>query len=46
VGDRVLTLASDRLKVVGCGKQKPVCDEHDEACWQRNRRIHITAMAQ
>ena len=22
------------------------CQEHDEACWQRNRRIHIVAIAQ
>ena len=35
-----------QLNVVSYGKQRPVCEEHDEACWQRNRRIHIVAMAQ
>jgi len=32
-----------QLSVVSYGKDKPVCDEHDEACWQKNRRIHIVA---
>jgi len=32
-----------QLAVVSYGKNKPVCDEHDESCWQRNRRIHIVA---
>jgi len=39
-------IPSQQLNVVSYGKQKPVCEEHDEACWQRNRRIHIIAMAQ
>jgi len=30
-----------QLNVVSYGKEKPVCEEHDEACWQKNRRIHI-----
>ena len=34
-----------QLNVVSYGKEKPVCEEHDEACWQKNRRIHIVAMA-
>jgi len=38
-------IPSSQLGVVSYGKEKPVCDEHDEACWQKNRRIHITAMA-
>lgn len=32
-----------QLSVVSYGKDKPVCEEHDESCWQKNRRIHITA---
>lgn len=35
-----------QLNLVSYGKQRPVCEEHDEACWQRNRRIHIVALAQ
>jgi peptidoglycan-associated lipoprotein len=32
-----------QLSVVSYGKDKPICEEHDEACWQKNRRIHIVA---
>jgi peptidoglycan-associated lipoprotein len=35
-----------QLSVVSYGKDKPACDEHDETCWQKNRRIHIVAAAQ
>ena len=34
-----------QLAVVSYGKDKPVCEEHDESCWQKNRRIHIVAVA-
>lgn len=37
-------IPSPQLSVVSYGKEKPVCEEHDEACWQKNRRIHIVAM--
>ncbi len=36
-------ISPNQLAVVSYGKDKPVCDEHDEACWQKNRRIHIVA---
>jgi peptidoglycan-associated lipoprotein len=39
-------IPSAQLDVISFGKEKPVCEDHDEACWQRNRRIHIVAMAQ
>jgi len=39
-------IPSDQLGLVSYGKEKPVCDQHDESCWQKNRRIHIVAMAQ
>ena len=32
-----------QLTVVSFGKERPVCEDHDEACWQKNRRAHITA---
>lgn len=32
-----------QLSVISYGKDKPICDQHDEACWQKNRRIHIVA---
>ncbi|MEO8598095.1 MAG: OmpA family protein [Candidatus Solibacter sp.] len=39
-------IPSTQLSVISYGKERPVCAEHDEACWQRNRRIHIIATAQ
>lgn len=39
-------IPATQLDVISFGKEKPVCEDHDEACWQRNRRIHIVAMAQ
>lgn len=36
-------ISANQLKVMSYGKDKPVCDDHDEACWQKNRRIHIVA---
>jgi peptidoglycan-associated lipoprotein len=39
-------IPSGQLATVSYGKEKPVCDEHDEACWQKNRRVHIVADAQ
>ena len=32
-----------QLTVISFGKQRPVCTESTEGCWQRNRRAHITA---
>ena len=38
-------IPSAQLNTISYGKEKPVCEEHDEGCWQKNRRIHIVAMA-
>jgi peptidoglycan-associated lipoprotein len=37
-----LGLPAGQLSVVSFGKEKPVCTDHDESCWQKNRRAHIT----
>jgi peptidoglycan-associated lipoprotein len=37
-----LGLPASQLRTVSYGKERPVCTEHTEACWQRNRRAHIT----
>jgi peptidoglycan-associated lipoprotein len=39
-------IPSAQLNEISYGKERPVCQQHDEACWQRNRRIHIVATAQ
>ncbi|HEY4087762.1 MAG TPA: OmpA family protein [Bryobacteraceae bacterium] len=36
-------IPQNQLTVVSYGKERPVCEEHDESCWQKNRRAHITA---
>jgi len=32
-----------QLDVVSYGKERPVCTEHNEDCWQKNRRAHLVA---
>jgi peptidoglycan-associated lipoprotein len=36
-------VSGNQLDTVSFGKENPVCTEHDEACWQKNRRVHIVA---
>jgi peptidoglycan-associated lipoprotein len=36
-----LGISADRLTTVSFGKEKPFCTEHDESCWQQNRRGHF-----
>jgi len=38
-------IPATQLSTVSYGKEHQICAEHDEACWQKNRRIHIIAMA-
>jgi peptidoglycan-associated lipoprotein len=37
-----LGVPANQLRTISFGKEKAVCSEHDEACWQRNRRAHIS----
>jgi peptidoglycan-associated lipoprotein len=37
-----LGVPADQLRTVSYGKERQVCTDHDEACWQKNRRAHIT----
>jgi peptidoglycan-associated lipoprotein len=36
-----LGVSADRISTVSFGKEKPFCSEHNEACWQQNRRGHF-----
>ncbi|MEO5926424.1 MAG: OmpA family protein [Bryobacteraceae bacterium] len=36
-------IAKDQLHVVSYGEERPACTDLTEACWQKNRRAHITA---
>jgi len=51
LGDRRATSAKNfltqlgvpegKLKTISYGKERPVCTEHNEECWQRNRHVHF-----
>lgn len=53
LGDRRATQAKDylvefgvpaaQLNTISYGKERPVCTEHNETCWQKNRRAHLSA---
>jgi peptidoglycan-associated lipoprotein len=36
-----LGVPDDRLKTISFGKERPVCTDENEACYQRNRRGHL-----
>ena len=37
-----LGIPGDQLLTVSFGKEKPICTEHTEDCWQKNRRAHMS----
>jgi peptidoglycan-associated lipoprotein len=39
-------VAGTQLDTVSFGKESQVCTDHDESCWQKNRRVHIVAEKQ
>jgi len=36
-----LGVPASSIKTISYGKEKPICTEHNEACWQQNRRAHF-----
>ncbi len=36
-----LGITANRIDTVSWGKERPFCTEHDETCWQQNRRAHF-----
>jgi peptidoglycan-associated lipoprotein len=40
-----LGISADRMTTMSWGKEHPFCTEHNETCWQQNRRAHFV-MAQ
>jgi peptidoglycan-associated lipoprotein len=34
-------ISAGRITIVSYGKERPVCTEHTQACWARNRRAHF-----
>ena len=38
--------SASQMTVISYGKEKPVCREHNEDCWSKNRRVEIVYTAQ
>ena len=38
-----LGVSASRIKIVSFGEIRPFCKEHDETCYQQNRRAHFVA---
>ena len=36
-----LGITANRMDTVSWGKERPFCTEHNEECWQQNRRAHF-----
>ena len=36
-----LGVSASQLRTVSYGKERPLCSEHDEACWAKNRRAAV-----
>ncbi len=32
----------ERLTTISYGQERPICTDHDENCWQKNRRAHLS----
>ncbi len=41
-----LGISAERLSTISYGQELPVCKEHTEDCWQRNRRDRFVVVAQ
>ncbi len=37
--------SASQMNVISYGKEKPVCREHNEDCWSKNRRVEIVYTA-
>jgi peptidoglycan-associated lipoprotein len=36
---------ASRITIISYGKERPLCTEHNEACWAQNRRSHFLVKA-
>ena len=36
-----LGVPANRLRTISYGKDRQACSDHNEACWQKNRRAHL-----
>ncbi|HKO04365.1 MAG TPA: peptidoglycan-associated lipoprotein Pal [Candidatus Acidoferrales bacterium] len=38
-----LGIEAGRMNTISYGKERPFCNDHEESCWQQNRRGHFVA---
>jgi hypothetical protein len=41
---RELEISPSQIDTVSYGKERPFSAEHEEACWQQDRRVHFVVM--
>jgi len=41
-----LGVPTERLTTISYGEELPLCHEHDESCWQKNRRVHFVVLSE
>jgi len=41
-----LGISSHRMSLISYGKEKPICNDHEESCWQKNRRDDFVAVGE
>jgi peptidoglycan-associated lipoprotein len=41
-----LGISAKRISLISYGKEKPICTQHDEDCWQKNRRDDLAAVTE
>lgn len=37
-------IASERIEIISCGEESPLCLEKIEECWSKNRRAHLVTL--
>lgn len=38
-----LGISADKISTISYGKERPLCNEHNESCWWQNRRAEFIA---
>jgi len=38
-------IQANRITIISYGEERPVCTEHNESCWQKNRHAHFLVKA-
>jgi peptidoglycan-associated lipoprotein len=41
-----LGISAERLATISYGEELPLCTEHTEECWAKNRRVHFVVLSE